>query len=121
MKKLFDELANGIIGLIFLGLLLSLIFAFLNYQKNSEYEKSLSKVCGAYQSLIESLRNETLNEEIKRLKTPYIIPDNKTVEGRYKWKVMTINNVITTECDDVYGLSTNFPTYEEIVKGYIRN
>ena len=49
------------------------------------------------------------------------MPNNKTLEGRYELKVMAINNVMTTECNGVYGLTGTFPSYEEISKGYIKN
>jgi hypothetical protein len=33
---------------------------------------------------------------------------------------MAIDNEINKGCNDVYGLTETFPSYEEIVKGYTR-
>jgi hypothetical protein len=118
VKKVFDELSNEIKLIMCVAIAM---LAILFYSNSKSYEKSLTNVCSTYQSLIDTLRNETLKEEIERLQTPYHIPNNSTIEGRFELKMMPIESVIRKECRDVYEVNATFPTYDQFVNGYMKN
>lgn len=119
MKRFIEGLSKELIGgLIALMVLLAPVFAIGYYQRSKDLEERLLKACESYASIIDTLRNETFEESVSRLRKPTAWKLEGSMEHRVQAALQKDSSEISEACNSVYGLTSTFPTYQEYIAGY---
>ena len=118
VKRITEGLSGGVIGAFLFGLLLSPIFAIGYYQRSKDLDERLSKACMSYDSIVDTLRNESIDESIERLRKPYKALNKNTIEGRVQFVLEADSNTIQDACSSVHSMTSSFPTHDEYTRGY---